>query len=201
MTRMSVGFGVGLMAAALGGCTSGPGPSASAPSHVVSAPVTPAPAPPVAAPGSRAVAASVGSTVPAAARTTRGVSEAGGAPGPSRTAATAGPISGRGSVQGAIEVPAPMPAEPSPVLSIRVGDEEGVSREIEKRLARAVKTIGTLDLDRLGDEQRVIKASAQDFIDKAREALASRDLLRARALADKAAALASELAGARRTVR
>jgi len=97
-----------------------------------------------------------------------------------------------------VETPELEAAPASPVLTARLGDEERIAGEVEARLAHTVQTLDSIKREQLGSDRKEILSSIQDFVAKARDALAAKDLLRARALAEKAATLADELAGPRK---
>jgi hypothetical protein len=91
--------------------------------------------------------------------------------------------------------PAPAPAPP-PVLTPQVGkaDEDRLRRESEARIEKVEQLLAAFDQRRLGNEDRETQATVKDFVAKAKEALASQDLLRASSLSEKAQVLANDLA-------
>ena len=80
-------------------------------------------------------------------------------------------------------------------------DEERITQEVNTRMAYTGRIVGEMDATRLGSDEREIFSSIQDFLAKAREALATKDLPRAQILADKAAKLADDLAASLRKSR
>jgi hypothetical protein len=82
------------------------------------------------------------------------------------------------------------------VVSPRVQDEERISRDVTARLTEARRRLAQVDPARLVGDQREIFASVQDFLTKAEEAMAAKDLPRAQILADKARKLADDLVAA-----
>ncbi len=91
--------------------------------------------------------------------------------------------------------PAPQRQETPPVLAPQVSGEEEtrLSREARSRIEATQKVVGQLDQTKLGQGQRETLATIHDFLAKAREAMAARDVQRAFTLADKALALANDL--------
>jgi hypothetical protein len=89
----------------------------------------------------------------------------------------------------------PVPPPPAPVLSPQVskGDEERLRRESQARIQQSEQILGAIDPQRLGKEDRETQATVKDFVAKAKEALASNDLLRAASLSEKAQILANDL--------
>ncbi|MBI2526604.1 MAG: hypothetical protein HYY95_07855 [Candidatus Rokubacteria bacterium] len=74
------------------------------------------------------------------------------------------------------------------------GEEEiRLSREARSRIEATEKAVSQLDQAKLGQGQRETLDTIQDFLAKAREAMAARDVQRAFTLADKAQALAKDL--------
>ncbi len=93
--------------------------------------------------------------------------------------------------------PAPPAAPPpAPVLTPQVGkaDEDRLRKDSEARITRVEQLLATLDQRRLGTEDRETQDTIKDFIAKAKDALASQDLLRASSLSEKAQVLADDLA-------
>lgn len=84
---------------------------------------------------------------------------------------------------------------PPPMLAPQVGkgDEERLRRESEGRIQRTEQILGGIDPQRLGTDDREAMATIRSFLAKAKDALASRDLLRASTLAEKAQILADDL--------
>jgi len=98
--------------------------------------------------------------------------------------------------------PAPLPprppagSTPAPVLAPQVADEAELQKQIDGRLARADRIAGRVDPAKLGQDQREMLSSLEEFVAKAKEALARKDLPRADVLSDKAQKLADELESA-----
>jgi hypothetical protein len=82
------------------------------------------------------------------------------------------------------------------VRSTRLPDEDRVAQEVEAKLAQIQKIVDAIGRDQVHGDQKQILATIQDFAAKARDALTARELLRAKALADKASTLAEEVASA-----
>jgi len=78
-------------------------------------------------------------------------------------------------------------------ISARLPDEDRVARDVEEQIRRTAQNLEGFKLEELSRDRQELVASARDFLVKAREALAGRDLLRARTLTEKAAKLAEEL--------
>ncbi len=74
-------------------------------------------------------------------------------------------------------------------------DEERLRRETQARLTGTEEILDRIDQQKLGKDDRETQATVRDFVVKAREALASNDLLRAASLSEKAQILATDLAG------
>ncbi len=73
-------------------------------------------------------------------------------------------------------------------------DEERLRRESQARIQQTEQTLGAIDQQRLSKDDRETQATIRDFVGKAKEALASNDLLRAASLSEKAQILANDLA-------
>jgi hypothetical protein len=78
-------------------------------------------------------------------------------------------------------------------VSARLRDEDAIARDVEARIRHTARSLDAVKGNDLPVERRELLASARDFLAKARHALAARDLLRARTLAEKASKLAAEL--------
>lgn len=89
----------------------------------------------------------------------------------------------------------PVPPVP-PVLTPQLGkaDADRLRQETEARIQRTEQLLASLDLQRIGSNDRDTQSTIEDFIDKAKEALASADLLTAASLSEKALVLANDLA-------
>jgi len=81
------------------------------------------------------------------------------------------------------------------VLTPQVGkaDEDRLRKESEGRIQRVEQLLAALGQRRLGTEDRETQDTIKDFIAKAKDALASQDLLRAASLSEKAQVLADDL--------
>ena len=94
-------------------------------------------------------------------------------------------------------VEAPKPAE-APATNLRTrptGAEEDVERAIHATLARATSDLNRVDYRGLNRDARTQYDTAKRFVEQADEAVRAKNLVFARNLADKAAALAAQLAG------
>lgn len=91
--------------------------------------------------------------------------------------------------------PAPPRKEPPPVLAPQVSGEEEqrLSGDARSRIEAAEKVVGQLDQQKLARRHQEMLATIQDFLAKAKDAMAARDVQRAFTLADKALALANDL--------
>jgi hypothetical protein len=86
-------------------------------------------------------------------------------------------------------------APPPPLLAPQVGkgDETRLRRETEARIQQTEQKLGEIDPQRLGVEDRETLATIRSFLVKAKDALSSRDFLRAASLSEKAQVLANDL--------
>lgn len=103
--------------------------------------------------------------------------------------------------------PSPAPAEPSkPVeepqrpLTLQmptVGTDKQITQAVHEQLTRAGRDLNRIDVGRLDPSAKTQYDTAVGIIRQAREALDARNLVFAKSLADKAVALAAQLAGGR----
>lgn len=101
--------------------------------------------------------------------------------------------------------PSPAPPEPSPVkeeapspprkLSPQVGREEEnqLKQEVETKIKGAERLVKQIDEKALALDQQELLSTARNFLSKAKEALSTKDFVRALNLADKAQVLAEDL--------
>ena len=98
-----------------------------------------------------------------------------------------------------VEAPKPVeepPKPPAATLETTPAAEAGqVETVIRTELVRATADLNRIDYRALNAEARVQYDTAKRFISQAQEALRAKNLVFARSLADKAAALAAQLAG------
>jgi hypothetical protein len=88
------------------------------------------------------------------------------------------------------------PAKPATTLqTIPAGAEVEVERGIRVQLNRASSDLGRVDYRALNNEARTQYDTAKGLVRQAEDALKAKNLVFARSLADKAAALAAQLAG------
>jgi hypothetical protein len=77
-------------------------------------------------------------------------------------------------------------------------EEQRLSRDARNRIEAAEKVVSQIDQQKLAQRQQEMLATIQDFLAKAKDAMAARDEQRAFTLADKALALANDLSGSAR---
>jgi outer membrane biosynthesis protein TonB len=98
-----------------------------------------------------------------------------------------------------IETPPPQPEEPArPAATLQTTPptaEAEVERGIRATLSRAANDLNRIDYRVLNAEARTQYDTAKGFIRNAESAIRSKNLLYAKSLADKAAALATQLGG------
>ncbi len=90
----------------------------------------------------------------------------------------------------------PTRKEPPPrVLTPGVGreEEDRLRQETTGKIQRVEQTVRQIDQQKLAKSQQETYSSIQDFLAGAKEALSTRDLMRAANLADKAQVLSEEL--------
>ena len=90
----------------------------------------------------------------------------------------------------------PKPAEPPKTLQTTSAEEEGRENQlIRALLAKASNDLKRIDYQRLDTDARTQYDTAKRFVTQAENALRTKNLVMARSIADKAAALAAQLAG------
>jgi hypothetical protein len=88
------------------------------------------------------------------------------------------------------------PAEPPKTLQTTSAEEEGrEDQQIRALLQRASNDLKRIDYRRLSVDARTQYDTAKRFVTQAENALRAKNLVFARTVADKAAALAAQLAG------
>jgi outer membrane biosynthesis protein TonB len=95
------------------------------------------------------------------------------------------------------EQPRP-PEEPLKPLTLQmptVGTEEQITQAVHEQLTRAANDLKRIDLGRLDTAARTQYDTATGIIRQANQALSAKNLVFAKSLADKAVALAAQLAG------
>jgi len=85
------------------------------------------------------------------------------------------------------------PRAPTPLQTTPANAEADLAREIRATLARATADLNRVDYRHLNTDARTQYDSAKRFIRQADDAVRARNLVFARTLADKAAALAAQL--------
>jgi outer membrane biosynthesis protein TonB len=92
--------------------------------------------------------------------------------------------------------PAPEPAKAPTTLQTASADAEGKEgQQIRAQLAKASDDLKHIDYRRLSADARTQYDTAKQFVAQAESALRAKNLVLARSVADKAAALAAQLAG------
>ena len=91
--------------------------------------------------------------------------------------------------------PAEEPARPTTLQTTSPGAEGEVERTIRTLLARATADLNRIDYRALNADARMQYDTAKRFVSQAQDALREKNLVFARNLADKAVALAAQLAG------
>ena len=95
----------------------------------------------------------------------------------------------------AAETPKPAEAPVTNLQTTPTGAEGDVERAIHATLARATSDLNRVDYRGLNRDARTQYDTAKRFVEQADEAVRTKNLVFARNLADKAAALAAQLAG------
>ena len=91
--------------------------------------------------------------------------------------------------------PAEEPPKPSPLQTAPAGRESEEEQRIRAQLMHATADLNRIDYRALNADARTQYDTAKRFVTQAEDALRAKNLVFARSVADKAAALAAQLAG------